>query len=415
MRVCVLGGGVIGVTTAYYLARAGHRVTLLEQRTGVALDASFANGGQLSYSYVAPLAQPSVLPKLLGFLLQRDSALRFVPRLDLRQWRWSLAFLRACRGEVARRTTAHLLALSLYSRSLLHELVREESLDFDYEHNGKLVLYRNPHELDQAKRQMEFQSTLGCEQQALDPAACAELEPALAPLRSGLAGGIFTRSEDVGDCHKFTVELARVASEKYGADFHYGAKVEKLLAAGGRVEAVRTEQGDIEADAFVVALGMSSLKLLAPLGVTPLLYPLKGYSLTIPVEAGHSAPRVSITDADQKVVYARLGERLRIAGMIDITGMNENLDHRRLRLLQQQAHQTFPQGGDYSHATGWCGQRPATPGGKPVLGATTHENLWLNTGHGALGFTLACGSARLVADSIAQREPALDITLFRCA
>ena len=413
MRVCVLGGGVIGVTTAYYLARGGHRVTVLEQRAGVAMDASFANGGQLSYSYVAPLAQPAVLPKLLGWLLKPDSALRFVPRPDLRQWRWSLAFLLACRGDIARRTTAHLLALGLYSRSLMHALVRDESLDFDYERNGKLVLYRDSRELDAARRQMDFQATLGCEQQALDPAACVEIEPAIAPLRSSLAGGIYTRSEDVGDCHKFAVELARVAREKYGAEFHHGAKVQELRAAGGRIEAVRTDLGDIEADAFVVALGMSSSKLLAPLGVRLPLYPLKGYSLTVPVGAGHSAPRVSITDADQKIVYAKLGERLRIAGMIDITGMNENLDRRRLNLLQRQAHQTFPQAGDYGRAVGWCGQRPATPSGKPLLGATAHANLWLNTGQGALGFTLACGSARLVADSIARREPELDITLFR--
>lgn len=414
MHVCVLGGGVIGVTTAYYLARDGHRVTVLDRREGVGLEASFANGGQLSYSYVAPLAQPSILPNLPSLLFARDSALRFSPRLDCQQWRWLIAFLRACRKEVAAQTTAHLLALSLYSRSLLHALVREETIEFDYKRNGKLVVFRNPAAFEQAQRQMEFQAALGCEQQALGPMACVTLEPAIEPLRSELAGGIYTPSEDVGDCHQFTVELARLASEKYGARFIYGSQIQQLRAQQHRLLAVRTQQGDIEADAFVVSAGMSSVRLLEPLGVKLLLYPLQGYSLTVPLDPGHSAPYVSVTDADNKVVYAKLGDRLRVAGMIDITG-TANADPRRLNLLQKQARAAFPRGGDYNRAEGWSGQRPATPSGKPVLGSTNYSNLWLNTGQGALGFTLACGSARLVADSIAQRPPELDISLFRHA
>lgn len=414
MHVCVLGGGVIGVTTAYYLARDGHRVTVLDRREGVGLEASFANGGQLSYSYVAPLAQPSILPNLPSLLFARDSALRFSPRLDCLQWRWLIAFLRACRKEVAAQTTAHLLALSLYSRSLLHALVREETIEFDYKRNGKLVVFRNPAAFEQAQRQMEFQAALGCEQQALGPMACVTLEPAIEPLRSELAGGIYTPSEDVGDCHQFTVELARLASEKYGARFIYGSQIQQLRAQQHRLLAVRTQQGDIEADAFVVSAGMSSVRLLEPLGVKLLLYPLQGYSLTVPLDPGHSAPYVSVTDADNKVVYAKLGDRLRVAGMIDITG-TANADPRRLNLLQKQARAAFPRGGDYNRAEGWSGQRPATPSGKPVLGSTNYSNLWLNTGQGALGFTLACGSARLVADSIAQRPPELDISLFRQA
>lgn len=413
MRVCVLGGGVIGVTTAYYLARHGHQVTVLEQHDGVGLETSFANGGQLSYSYVAPLADPAVLPKLLGWLLKRESALRFVPRPDLRQWRWSLSFLRACRAGVARLATARLLALSFYSRSLLHALVREEALDFDYARNGKLILYRDPAEFEAAKRQMDYQATLGCEQQALNANACVALEPALAPLLPRLAGGIHTPSEDVGDCHKFVVELARVTREKYGATFHHGIKATGLRATGKRIAAVRTGSGDIEADAFVVALGMGSLQLLAPLGVSLPLYPLKGYSLTVPIDASHSAPRVSISDTHHKVVYAPLGERLRVAGMVDITGMSAKPDLTRLDLLARQARETFPNGGDYGRAQTWCGQRPATPSGKPLLGGTAYDNLWLNTGHGALGFTLACGSAQLVADCIGQHQPELDVMLFR--
>jgi D-amino-acid dehydrogenase len=414
MHVCVLGGGVIGVTTAYYLARDGHRVTLLDRREGVGLEASFANGGQLSYSYVAPLAQPSILPSLPSLLLMRDSALRFAPRLDCLQWRWLFAFLRACRKEVASQTTTHLLTLSLYSRSLLHDLVREESVEFDYKRNGKLVLFRDRGAFEQAQRQMEFQAALGSEQQALGPMACTALEPAVEPLRSELAGGIYTPSEDVGDCHQFTVELARLAREKYGAEFVYGSQIQQLQVSNGRIAAARTQRGDVEADAFVVAAGMSSVRLLDPLAVKLLLYPLKGYSLTVPIDSGHDAPSVSVTDSDNKVVYAKLGDRLRVAGMIDITG-SPNADPRRLDLLRRQAREAFPRGGDYNRAQGWSGQRPATPSGKPVLGSTPYSNLWLNTGQGALGFTLACGSARLVADCIAQRPPALDMSPFRQA
>ncbi|MGF6779577.1 D-amino acid dehydrogenase [Paraburkholderia sp. GAS334] len=411
MRVCVLGAGVVGLTTAYFLVRDGHEVTLLEGRGGAALEASFANGGQLSYSYVAPLADPAVLPKLPAWLLARDSALRFVPRLDVDQWRWCVAFLRACRATRSRQTAMELLALGASSRASMHELVQRESIDFDYVHNGKLVVYRDAREFDHARRKMDSLVAAGSAQRALDAAACVALEPALERARPLLAGGIHTPAEEAGDCHRFGVALARVLEERYRVAIQYETPVRGIRIEGRRAVAAITPHGDVEADAFVVALGMGSVPLVASLGIRLPIYPLTGYSLTIPGAPGRT-PRVSVTDLHRKIVYAPLGDRLRIAGMVEIAGTKVSQRDGRLALLSQQAQEIFPEAGDYAAAATWCGHRPATPDSKPLLGATHHDNVWLNTGHGALGFTLACGSARAVADTLAGRTPSVDMAAY---
>jgi D-amino-acid dehydrogenase len=403
MRICVLGGGVIGVTTAYYLARDGHGVTLVERRGDVAQETSHANGGQLSYRYVAPLADPSVLPKLPQWLFSRDAALRFEPRLDPRQWRWCLQFLRACTRERSRATTTELLSLGFLSQRLMHTIVEEEAFDFDYVRNGKLVVYRDPEAFAQARAQAAFQAELGCVQHALDGAACVALEPALAHIGASLAGGIHTPGEEAADCAMFTRGLAR-AAQRSGVDLRLATQLSGLRTDGRRVLAAETLSGDVEADAYVVCLGFESQPMLAALGVNVPIYPLKGYSLTLPVATARGAPRVSVTDAHHKIVYAPLGERLRIAGMVDIAGMSAHADAARIALLTRQARETFPDAGDYGALETWTGMRPATPDSKPVIGPTRYGNLWLNTGHGALGFTLACGSARLLADWLAKRE-----------
>ena len=411
MRVCVLGAGVVGLTSAYQLARDGHDVTILEGRDGAALEASFANGGQLSYSYVAPLADPSVLPHLPGWLLQSDSALRFVPRLDSQQWRWCLSFLLACRRDRARQTAIEMLQLGALSRDTLHDLVQREAIDFNYVRNGKLVVYRDANAFDAARRKMAYLQTAGSAQRALDAAACVALEPALERAQPLLAGGIHTPSEEAGDCHRFSVVLAEVLKTRYGVTIHYEMPVRSIVTERGSAMAVRTPQGELRADAFVVALGNGSAPLLRALGVRLPMYPLTGYSLTIPGSPGR-APRVSVTDLHRKVVYAPLGERLRIAGMVEIAGMHVTQRERRLALLKRQAQEIFPNAGDYAQAQTWCGHRPATPDSKPLIGATPFRNLWLNTGHGALGFTLACGSARVIADAIAGRTPPLDLDAY---
>lgn len=412
MRICVLGGGVVGITTAYFLARDGHQVTVVEQHDDVGNATSFANGGQLSYSYVAPLADPSVFGKLPHWLLSRTAPLRFRPSLNLDQWRWCIAFLRECTEARSRATTRELLALGFYSQAMLHEILRDEAIEFAHRDSGKLIVYRDPAAFAAAQRLMRYQAGLGCVQQALSASACVELEPALDALGSRLAGGIHTRSEETGDCLGFTRGVAQAATHRYGARLMLGTRIERLDVAQGLVRAVQTSQGEIAADHVVVALGNGTRPLLRPLGLDVPLYPLKGYSLTLPIGEADRAPSVSVTDAHHKIVYARLGDSLRIAGMIDVTGAGTRGDAARLALLTSQAQDTFPHAGDYSRSRGWTGARPATPSSKPVLGATPLPNLWLNVGHGALGFTLASASARLVADAIAGRTPQLALEPF---
>jgi D-amino-acid dehydrogenase len=412
MDVLILGAGVIGLTSAYYLNAAGHRVTIVDRHPAVAQEASYANGAQLSYSYVAPLAGPGVLSKIPGWLIRGNAPMRFSPTLDPDQWRWCLQFVRACTRQQSARSTRQLLELSFLSRTLMHKLVDDEpSLDFNYVRSGKLVLHRDAKAFASARGLLEFQSTLGCDQQALDREACVRIEPALGHVQSEIAGGIYTASEDTADCYQFCVSLAKHLRDR-GVVFDLATSVSALKhAPGGRVEAWAGTRR-LPGEQIVVALGCASAKLLKAVGVSLPVYPLKGYSLTVPVRSGGGAPMISVTDFARKVVYARLGERMRVAGMADIAGYSRTLNAHRLATLRRESEAVFPDAGDYSAADEWAGLRPATPHGMPIIGPTPIRNLWLNVGHGALGFTLATGCARLLADLIARRPAAIDCTMF---
>ena len=413
MKILILGAGVAGVAAAWYFWRDGHEVSVVERNDGVALETSFANGGQLSYSYVAPLASPSVIPKIPPWLLRRDAPLRFQPEFDLDQWRWIVAFLAACNQRAADITTERLLRLSFYSRDLMHALVRETAIDFDYVRNGKLVVHTQRESFESARRLMEFQAKLGAEQQALDPRQCVAIEPALAHMSSRIAGAIYTPSEDAGDTYKFCNELKRLMSAGPNpAQFRFGVAIHRLLAARGRLVGVETNIGVLEADSYVVSLGTSTSALLKPLGLRAPIYPLKGYSLSLPVAEDAKAPRISITDYQRKVVYARLGDELRVAGMADLSGRRAEIDVERVEQLVDEVKAAFPGASDYRTIKPWCGMRPATPRGTPVLGPTRFANLWLNSGHGALGFTLALATGRIVADLVAGRPSAVPLEGF---
>ena len=401
MRILILGAGVIGLSSAYYLSRAGHQVTVADRHPEVANETSAGNGGQLSYSYVAPLAGPGVVSKLPRWLTHSYSPVRFRPQLSIEQWRWCLQFLSACTREQSELTIRKLLPLSFLSRTLLHELIATEpSLDFDFVRSGKLVLHREPSAMQSAVGLLEFQRSLGCDQQALSADACVELEPTLAHLRPYLAGAIHTASEDTADCQRFCKGLEALLRAR-GVQFLMGTSIDCLRPdSSGRVEAW-SGGAPLASDHVVVASGAAAARLLKPVGIRVPVYPLKGYSLTFDLQPQTAAPHISITDFSRKVVYARLGKRLRVAGIADINGYSLNSDPTRLAILRTEAAALYPDAVRSCPASEWIGLRPATPRGTPIVGPTRYRNLWLNVGHGALGFTLATGSAALVTQWLA--------------
>lgn len=409
MQIAVLGAGVIGLTSAYYLNRAGHRVVVIDRNAEVAAETSFGNGGQLSYSYVTPLAGPGVLSKLPAWLARKDSPVRLRPSASPEQWLWCLKFALACTRRRSDLTTRKLISLSFASRTLMHELLRDEpELDFDFQHSGKLVLHRDADAMQGAVDLLNFQRSLGCEQDALTAEECVGLEPALADVRGQIAGGIYTRSEDTADCQRFCKGLEAILRAD-GVQFEMNTRIDELdVSQGGNIVA-RGGGGTLEADHLVVAAGASATRLLQPLGIRVPVHPLKGYSLTYRLGPQSIAPTLSVTDYARKVVYARLGDRMRVAGMADLDGYSLQPDPERLATLRAETAALFPRvATDHADAIEWTGLRPATPRGTPIIGPTRYRNLWLNIGHGALGFTLASGSAALLAGWIDGRpDPTL--------
>ncbi|MGV7242362.1 D-amino acid dehydrogenase [Caballeronia sp. M23-90] len=410
MHVAVLGGGVTGLATAWYLASDGHEVTVVERNASVALESSYANGGQLSYSYVAPLAGPGVISKIPRWLAQRHSPVQFRPRADIDQWHWILKFVLACTRTHSELATRRLLALSFLSRDLMRDLIRcEPTLSFDYAKAGKLVVYRDENSFAAAQNLLHLQRSLGCEQQVFTTRECLDAEPSLNGFASQLAGGIFTPSDETADCYKFCAGLAEKLKSR-DVRFLFGTEVTALRIDGAcrphRVT-IHADGRQIPADQVVVCAGAASANLLRPLGIRVPLYPLKGYSLTAEICTPDAAPQISVTDFDRKIVYARLGERLRIAGMADIAGRDAKPDLARIESLRAEATRAFPSASDYTLAEAWCGLRPATPTGTPYIGATAFANLWLNVGQGALGFTLALGSGLIISELIMGRKPSV--------
>jgi D-amino-acid dehydrogenase len=414
MRVCVLGAGIAGLAAAWQLQCEGHEVTIVD-RAGAAAGASGANGAQLSYAYVQPLADPAIWRQLPALLFARNSPLALRPRWDVDQWRWGLAFLAACRTRVSRHSTAQLLALAAESRLAFERLRAEHAIDCDFSATGKLVLYPDERSFAHARRQLAYQQSLGVQQRAVDAAECVQIESALAGYRARIAGAIHTPGECAADCYKVCQELLRLLLAR-GARTAFDTEVTGLVTRRGAVAAVRTGAGPVEADAFVVALGAASARLARSQGLYLPVYPLKGYSITLP--AGAAAPQVNVTDAARKVVFARIGERLRVAGMAELVGDDLSIPAARTRSLVAAANAVFPGCADVPECEAWAGLRPATPTGLPVVGPHPKgpPNLLFNTGHGALGFTLAFGSAQRIASRLrAQRTKPFTPTAARPA
>jgi D-amino-acid dehydrogenase len=398
-QVTVIGGGVVGLTSAWWLAEAGYSVTLLEREAEVGSMASYRNGGQLSYRYVAPLANAGVPLKALQWLFQPDGPLRFKPEADLRQWRWLAQFLRNCNADSNRRTTATLLQLGELSRNAMTELsLRLPLSEFAWRNAGKLVVYRGKRLFDRAA------ANAVADARVLDPAGTAACEPALAALQGDLAGGIFNPGEAVADCHAFCVALRERLAGHSNFTGVLRCDVQALLTERGRISGLRTSIGRLGADHFVLAAGIDSRDLAAGAGIYLPLYPLKGYSLSAPIRPQDLAPEISVTDFERKVLYARIGDQLRIAAMVDLVGADRRIDRRRVEGLVRLAREAMPDAADYAGAQAWAGLRPATPNSAPIIGATRYGNLWLNVGHGPLGFTFACGTASILAGMLRGRH-----------
>lgn len=408
MRVVILGAGVIGVSTAYYLARAGHEITVLERRNGPGQETSYANAGEISPGYAAPWSGPGVPVKALKWLLMRHPPLAIKPSLDPALWRWLAAFLGNCRRDRYRVNKARMLRLAEYSRDRLKELRASAGIRYDARSLGTLQLFRTQKQLDACAGDMALLREHGIPHSLLDRGQLTRHEPALAPVREKFVGGLHLPGDETGDCLKFTRELAELA-QGLGVRFEYGSAVLALERDGARIGGVRATTGHYQADAYLVALASHAPALLAPLGIHLPVYPVKGYSLTVPIAAEDGAPRSTVMDETHKVAITRLGDRIRVGGTAELAGFNLDLDPARIATLEHVLGDVFPRGGDPRRATAWAGLRPMTPDGTPVLGPTRYANLYLGTGHGTLGWTMAAGTGKLLADLLSQRQPEIDM------
>ncbi len=404
MRVLVLGSGVIGTCTAWYLAQAGFEVTVVDRQPAPALETSFANAGQISPGYASPWAAPGIPLKAFKWLFSRHAPLAIKPGLDPRQYVWMLQMLRNCTASRYAVNKARMVRLSEYSRECLDELRAATGLEYEGRQLGTVQLFRTQAQLDGAAKDIAVLKEYGVPYELLDPAGIVRVEPALAGVVDILVGALRLPEDETGDCEIFTRRLAALA-EKAGVEFRFGATVDRVEASGGRVTGVCIDGRIERADRYVMALGSYSTPLLAPLGIDLPVYPLKGYSLTLPITDAAMAPTSTILDESYKVAVTRFDERIRVGGMAELAGFDLTLNPRRRQTLEKVVNDLYPHGGDLARAEFWTGLRPATPDGTPVVGASGLDNLYLNTGHGTLGWTMACGSGRYLADLMSGHAP----------
>jgi D-amino-acid dehydrogenase len=412
MRVIVLGAGVVGTASAWYLARQGHEVSVVDRQGAAGLETSFANGGQISASHAEPWAEPGVPAKLAQWLGDEDAPLVFRPRAEWGQWAWGARFLFECLPFRNRENTRQILALALYSLDALRELRRDTGIEYDQLARGILAFHTEESAFERAVAQAERMRRFGATREVRTAEECIAIEPALRHAADRIVGGIHTPGDESGDACKFTQALARLAAEQ-GVRFEYGRTIKRLEVEGARVRCVvladaAGRDDRIVADAYVVALGSYSPLALGPLGISIPVYPLKGYSVTVPLEADDEAPTVSLSDVEHKLVFSRLGDRLRVAGTAEMDGYNTDVNDVRCEAIVRRTFDLFPGAGHPARAEYWTGLRPATPSNVPCVGRTRYPNLFLNTGHGTLGWTMACGSGRAIADIVSGRMPEPD-------
>ncbi|MBI5128559.1 MAG: D-amino acid dehydrogenase [Rhodopseudomonas palustris] len=414
MKVLVMGAGVIGVTTAYYLAKAGFDVTVIDRQPGPGLETSFANAGEVSPGYSSPWAGPSVPRKAVQWMLDRHGPLVVRPQADPAMWRWVFQMLRNCTASRYALNKSRMVGIAEYSRDCLRALRADIGISYDDRSQGTLQLFRKQSQLDAIGGDVEILRQYNVPFEVLDRAGCIRAEPGLAVVRESFVGGLRLVDDETGDCHLFTQRLEAAAAE-LGVQFIYGTTIRAIEAQGGAVVEVRTCKGTFTADRYVMALGSFSPLLLKPLGIDIPVYPVKGYSITVPIVDAAASPQSTVMDESYKVAITRLGDRIRVGGTAEIGGYQTRLPRHRRATLDRSLTDLFPGAGDLSQATFWSGLRPMTPDGPPIIGPTRLSNLHLNTGHGTLGWTMACGAARVAVDQIRGRAPEIDAAALSMA
>lgn len=412
MKAIVLGAGVVGTTSAWFLHKEGFDVTVIDRQPAAGMETSFANGGQISVSHAEPWANPGAPKKVLKWLMKEDAPLLFRLRADSRQWRWGMQFLRECTPERTRHNIIQMVNLGTFSRSTLQELRAETGVEYNCLTKGILHFYTNAKEFEDAMGPAEIMREFGCDRKVIDTNKAIELEPALASIKNRIAGATYTEADESGDAHKFTQNLAKHAASK-GVEFKYGTTILGLDMEGGEISGVRVrgEDGQVQvlkADKYVLCMGSYSPMLVKDLGVDLLIYPAKGYSATMQILDPSKAPQVSLTDDEYKLVFSRLGDRLRIAGTAELNGYSTELNEVRCKAITRRVMELFPGMANPEDAVYWTGLRPATPSNVPYIGRSKIPNLYLNTGHGTLGWTHSCGSARSIAAIMNGKQPELD-------
>jgi D-amino-acid dehydrogenase len=416
MKVIVLGSGIIGTASAWFLNKAGHDVTVIERQPGAAQETSFANGCQISVSHAEPWANPHAPLKILKWLGKEDAPLLYRFRPEWLQWKWGLNFLRECTPARTAENIRQIVAIAEYSRQTLQAVRAETGIDYDCLTRGILHFYTDQHEFEAGLPAARLMRELGCPRETISADEVVRIEPTLARMRDKIVGGDFTATDESGDIYKFTTGLARKAAEA-GVDFRFDTTITRLLTEGSGAAAKITgveiidAQGRyqvLRADAFVMALGSFSVPLLKPLGIDLMIYPGKGYSATYRITNPEAAPTVSLTDDGYKLVLSRLGDRLRVAGTCELNGYTRELNTTRCEAITQRTRDLFPDACDYDDPAYWTGLRPLTPSNVPYIGKTRFSNLFLNTGHGTLGWTMGCGSGQAIADIVSGRQPDVD-------
>ncbi|EKO3637342.1 MULTISPECIES: D-amino acid dehydrogenase [Vibrio] len=402
MEIIVLGSGVIGLTSAWYLSQAGHNVTVIDRQARSAEETSFANAGQVSYGYSSPWAAPGVPQKAIKWLLEKHAPLKIKPSLDPKLLNWTTQMLANCQLSRYQTNKARMLSIANHSRECLIELNKNYDIQYQGRQKGTLQVFRKQKQLQAVEKDMQLLEESGTRFELLDVAGCLKQEPGLTPVQDKLVGGLYLPDDETGDCYLFCQQLTELAKSK-GVRFEFNTQVQGLLSEGNKITGVKTDKGLLKADAYVVAMGSYSPALLKPFGIDLPVYPVKGYSLTVPIRDADFAPQSTVMDETYKVALTRFDERIRVAGTAELAGFDPSIPEARKATIEMVVKDLFPQGGYFEQAEFWTGFRPMTPDGTPIIGATKLDNLYTNTGHGTLGWTMACGSASLLADIISQR------------